>query len=872
MAEESGPDSWSTTQEIVNAWPAVSVALPASGTSRRLRDALVALPAGGAGRLDVAALIRQVLLEHQARHGTTARMTVPAEAPFPMSEQWADAGCHAIPAGPGKLSVAAEPWHPPTGAGEPAEAVAEDIRRVYRGEEKALQNYPGDPFWTEALGPRFTTYKSLGQRQAARTVMLAPPGSMSIVCLPTGQGKTAVALAPALFASRFSGVSVLVVPTIVLAFDHERRIQNLLAESEGRPSPSGRYAYTSGTPAAVKEQIRDAIRAGTQRVVVSSPEAVEQGLSGCLTAAASEGRLHYLIVDEAHLVDQWGSAFRPEFQTLASQRLAWLDVTPPGREVITVAMSATLTSRHITTLTRLFGPGPHRDSAITWASVTRPEPSYYLTAAQDRDTRDTAIATAVARLPRPLVLYASTRDDVSELADRLRAAGLQRVGVVKGDSDDDERREALEGWRGQLAATGEQIATRYDIVVGTSAFGLGIDMPNVRTVLHACLPETIDRYYQEVGRSGRDGKPSIAYLVKAPSDDRVARSLNQITTIGEELGWSRWSRMFHSARHTEAETYEIDLASLPAHLATGYGQSRQWNVRTLNLMAWAGLIQTQAPERPWPRPGEDEEEFAARQEDFYENARTRVAVKLLTGAATNPDLWTEAIEAERAKVADEQFASLQSMYGVLRGKRCISELIAEHYRVSRGDGTLRTAVNCRGCPACRTRLAGAAVGEIPGMYRAARDPRPRVHFWPGSPEDPLAKIRGGSPWLSLTWQTQDDFGYLRDLLVRLAGRGMPILGGPGLDAGLAGRVQGRAQFAPVIIDHDESMLRSFPGWIVWVLDDGTGLLEGSIRDRLLAGEATYLVHHRDLSDLDRPGIPLSQVHTSISVRTALGEL
>src|SRR5262249_8328116 len=158
----------------------------------------------------------------------------------------------------------------------------------------------------------------------------------------------------------------------------------------------------------------------------------------------------------------------------------------------------------------------------------------------------------------------------------------------------------------------------------------------------------------------------------------------------------------------------------------------------------------------------------------------------------------------------------QSMYGVLRGKRCVSELIAEHYRVSRGGGTLRTAVNCRGCPACRARLAGTAADEIPRMYRAARDPRPRVHFWPGSPEDPPAKIRGGSPWLSLTWQPQDDFGYPRDLLVRLAGRGMPIMGGPGLDAGLARRVQGRAQFAPVIIDYDESMLRSFAGWIVWV--------------------------------------------------------
>ena len=311
--------------------------------------------------------------------------------------------------------------------------------------------------------------------------------------------------------------------------------------------------------------------------------------------------MQYLILDEAHLVDQWGSAFRPEFQTLASQRLAWLDVAPPGREVITVAMSATLTSRHVTTLTRLFGPGGQGSSALTWASGTRPEPSYYLTAAEDRDSRDAAIATAAARLPRPLVLYASTREDVSAWAERLRAAGLRRVGVVKGDSDDEERREALEGWRGQLA-TGEQIATRYDIVVGTSAFGLGVDMPDVRTVLHACLPETIDRYYQEVGRSGRDGKPSIAYLVKAPSDDRVARSLNQITTIGEDLGWDRWSRMRNSAQRTKGETYEIDLASLPPHLAAGYGQSRQWNVRTLNLMAWAGLIQTRAPSLHSPVP------------------------------------------------------------------------------------------------------------------------------------------------------------------------------------------------------------------------------------------------------------------------------
>ena len=115
--------------------------------------------------------------------------------------------------------------------------------------------------------------------------------------------------------------------------------------------------------------------------------------------------------------------------------------------------------------------------------------------------RDESVTTAVAWLPRPLVLYASTKADVSAWAERLRAAGLRRIGVVKGDSDDRERQEALEGWSGRRV-TGEEVATRYDVVVGTSAFGLGVDMSDVRTVVHACLPETIDRYYQEVGRVG----------------------------------------------------------------------------------------------------------------------------------------------------------------------------------------------------------------------------------------------------------------------------------------------------------------------------------------------------------------------------------
>jgi ATP-dependent DNA helicase RecQ len=849
-------------------WPTVTADLPASGTCQRLRDALVGLGGKAAGWLDVAALIRQVLLEQDARHGVRLSLAVPSVEPFPTRKQWAEAGCDALPIGGGRLSVNAEPWHPPVKSGQSEAAALDDMRRIYRGMEKESQDCPADPFWTDALGPSFNAYKSIGQRQAARTVITAPPGSTSIICLPTGQGKTEVALAPALLKSMFSGVSVLVVPTVVLALDHERRIKELLASLDERPSPSGRYAYTGQMSDAAKSQIRDAIRDGTQRIVVASPEAVELGLSASLATAAGAGNLRYLIIDEAHIVDQWGSGFRPEFQTLASQRLGWLSMTPVGQELITVAMSATLTERHIKTLTDLFSP-QHR-AAVTWASVTRPEPSYYLTSAESKVTRDEAVLTAVARLPRPLLLYATRVADVDEWAARLRAAGLCRIAVVTGDSDDAERQDALEGWRGQLA-NGEEVSTQHDIVIGTSAFGLGVDMPNVRSVVHACLPETIDRYYQEVGRVGRDGKPSIAYLVKAPVDDELAISINQVTLITADRGWERWQRMFRPDRRLESGAYEVDLDSLPAHLPAGYGQNRQWNIRTLNLMASARLIRLRSLEPPHRLVGEEYEEWVARRDAFYENSRSHVAIELISGAATSEELWRRAVEEQRTVVAAEQYLSLDKMRDVLRGSQCVGEVIAGHYKLAWHGGLLRTGVNCRGCPWCRANAAD--FNPESGMYRAALPPFPDVYSWPNQAHDPLAKVRGSSPWLGLTWQSKDERDdYLPEMLERLVRRGMPVLGGPGLDGKLIGRVQRRAHPAPVIADEDGSLLESFSDWIIWVLGDLTTPLTGPIRDRLAAGEPTYLVHPRGLLDPDRPGIRLEQVHPALSLRTALGVL
>jgi superfamily II DNA/RNA helicase len=850
---------------MLNAWPDVPEDFAASGTCGRLLDAVAALPGGGADWLDVAALIRQVLLEQEARRSGPVPLRVPAASPFPTREQWAKADCTAYPAEDGKFTVSASPWHPQVQQGQD-DAAAEDLRRVYQGTRKASRACPADPFWTMALGPNYGTYTSLGQRQAARTVALAPAGSTTVVCLPTGQGKTEVALAPALLASRERGVSLIVVPTVILSLDMERRIHRLLSQDGERHSPSRRYAYTGQMSDSDKQLIRDAVRDGTQRIVVAAPEAVERGLGASLSASAEQGNLKYLIIDEAHLVHQWGSSFRPEFQALAKQRLSWLAAAPPHRRIVTVAMSATLTEQHVRTLTELFGSGT--DVPLVYASETRPEPSYYLATAETRAAREAVIQEAVARLPRPLVLYTSTQDDARAWAEQLRGSGLRRVAVVTGDSDQEERQAALDGWRGQLAS-GEPIPTGHDIVVGTSAFGLGVDMSNVRSVVHACLPETLDRYYQEVGRGGRDGKPSVAYLVKAPLDEELAARLNQITLIGTEKGWQRWSWMRESAQEFGHFTYKISLDSLPHYLPAGYGQSRQWNVRTLNMMAWAGLIRIRALEQPTQAAGEDTEKFKDRVEAFYEEAKTHILVEILKADANDQERWTKAIEEQRQNVPAEQRSSLQQMRDVLRGERCVSELVGGHYTLRRGGGILRTEVNCRGCPRCR---ATRTVDPGSGLYRRGLDPHPPVHLWPGSVPNPLGHLHSANPVLSIWWEDGTDRKYrLGYFLEKLAQRKVTILGGPSLDADLLVTLQEAARPDPVIVDHDGDLTRNFAGQLAWVLAPDTSRLEGAILDRLGSSDPTYLIHPRCLPDPDRPTARFADTHPSVSLRTALGD-
>ncbi len=632
---------------------------------------------------DLQPLLRHALLRAGKEAGTATRLRVPTGHGWPDRQSWEEHGFEVLEAGPSAYLLNALEWYPEwLGSGEGGVFSDAFSNRVVRRRKTC----PTDPFVRDATG--FESYSSPGQREAVRAAFLVPEGDTLVVNLPTGSGKSLVGQAPALVYGEDGHLTLFVVPTVALALDQERAMRALFRRQE--PSrPDWPLAWFGGLPQEQRTEIRQRLRSGTQRILFTSPEALTTSLLRAVLEAASAGMLRYLVIDEAHLITQWGDEFRPSFQALAGLRHSMLKLAPRGFR--TLLMSATFTEETVETLASLFGPRERMQ--MVSAVHLRPEPQYWFYSAESPAEKRERVLEALRHAPRPFILYVTKREEVAQWDGILRGtAGLSRIATFDGKTPDLERLRIIREWS----------ENRIDGIVATSAFGVGLDKNDVRTVIHATIPETLDRYYQEVGRGGRDGKPSASLLVFEPSDWMLPERLARPKIISDHLGFNRWKAMYQSRRETgEEDLWGIDIDAVHGGLSGGSEYNVNWNMRTLILMARAGLLSLEIENNPGDS-GEDPEANASSLLAAVANVRVRV----LDNGHLISERWEQAVSASRNATLLAAGRNLQMMRQLLPNPseagqvvgREVGDTLAELYRVKSHRWPVHVSHACGGCP------------------------------------------------------------------------------------------------------------------------------------------------------------------------------
>lgn len=669
------------------------------GPHRRLVDSVV--DGGRGGPADVAALMHHVLRFEGARGDASPRLDLPQDDQGRLRGCLEAAGLNVTRLGSGWLRSSAErPGDPPEwlrggvggldlalaapGAVERDGAVVDTLSRQERP-------VAADPALTALAGTE--TYKSRSQAVALRTVALAPDASVLHVVLPTGSGKSLVGIAPGLL--REDGTTVVVVPTVALALDQERQAKRVFPNA----ALPAELAYHGSLDPETKRVIRERLETGRQRLIFTSPEALVQSLSPSLHKLARAGGLRYLVLDEAHLVRTWGLDFRPEFQLvgpLAGElvQIAAAAGVPPLK---TVLLSATMSKESLTLNEMLF---PGSSSHFVGSTHVRTEMRYMVGASADEDTRRQRLVQLLRRLPRPAIVYTTRKQAAEEIAGLLRDSGFSRVAAFHGDSDDTSRREVLAGWSGSAGRT------TIDVVVGTSAFGLGVDQSDVRAIVHACVPGGVDRYYQEVGRAGRDGHAAVAvWLPVLAKDLAEAASIEGATVIGDDKIWKRWRAM--RARHLPDEVtghVVLDTSVVPEHVPVASDSNRLWNRNSLALLVRAGVVDVVPVAPPTLSRGTDESDpaWAARQEEAWKRFRNAVVVRPRLDNLDKASLEA-AVGAVRSAVSQTEKEGLARVRRLLQGNECWNEIFASEYTYSESTGRClavqHVTPSCSGCPA-----------------------------------------------------------------------------------------------------------------------------------------------------------------------------
>jgi ATP-dependent DNA helicase RecQ len=674
---------FSKLQEILLQWPSPQISQLIANDSLMERILQVLKEFACKGMLqksDLQPLIRHLLLRESINSGCEKNLRVPADSVWPSESEWVSHGISAMRVeSKNSFLLSAAPWNPTWLDGGDVGVFTDAFsNKIVREDGRCF----ADPFITDVTGYEY--YSSPGQREAIRAAFLIPHGDTVIVNLPTGSGKSLVGQAPPLVHHQDGHLTLFVVPTVALAIDQARQMERYFRKSETIVQ-DWPLAWYGGMPESNRSEIRRRMIEGTQKILFTSPEALTTSLLKTVFDVVQNGMLRYFVIDEAHLITQWGDEFRPEFQALAGLRNSLLRKLSEEKLVPfrTLLLSATFTPETIDTLANLFGP-PDRVQMVA-AVHLRPEPQYWFYRAQSRTEKQERILEALRHAPRPFILYVTTREDAATWHRILKNAGLERIQRFDGGTSGPERKNIIADW----------VSNKLDGIVATSAFGVGIDKADVRTTIHATIPETLDRFYQEVGRGGRDGMPSVSLLVYEDADWKLAESMANPSLISNDLGIARWRALYESRKNytSDGDLIRIDLTALRQGLSSGFSENIKWNIRTLILLSRAGFLELDVE----PNSGQDDNA----DDDFFTSPLAAMAViriRLLRDDHCLEDAWENVVSRSRSKTLNAGRRNLELMQSLLNGGREVSEILKELYRNNSKPWPVNVTQVCGGCP------------------------------------------------------------------------------------------------------------------------------------------------------------------------------